>query len=96
MGAVLVDGNPCSKRKGNTFRSFVRQLEEKGYTSNGASCAPATMARRRSANAYSLSPVVPSAAFDGKEPFGRTARRFRQAGEAIDAAVPPMGKNDDE
>jgi len=30
-GPVLVDGTPCPKRKGDTFRSFVRQLEEKGY-----------------------------------------------------------------
>lgn len=30
-GPVLADGNPCPKRKGDTFRSFVRQLQEKGY-----------------------------------------------------------------
>ena len=30
-GPVLVDGTPCPKRKGDTFRSFVRQLQEKGY-----------------------------------------------------------------
>lgn len=30
-GPVLVDGTPCPKRKGDTFRSFVRQLREKGY-----------------------------------------------------------------
>ncbi|WP_042886387.1 DNA cytosine methyltransferase [Cupriavidus necator] len=30
-GPVLADGNPCPKRKGDTFRSFVRQLHEKGY-----------------------------------------------------------------
>lgn len=30
-GPVLADGNPCPKRKGNTFRSFVRQLQEIGY-----------------------------------------------------------------
>ncbi|ENZ79602.1 DNA cytosine methyltransferase [Ralstonia pickettii] len=30
-GPVLADGTPCSKRKGDTFRSFVRQLREKGY-----------------------------------------------------------------
>ncbi|WP_349609067.1 DNA cytosine methyltransferase [Cupriavidus sp. DF5525] len=30
-GPVLSDGNPCPKRKGDTFRSFVRQLQEKGY-----------------------------------------------------------------
>lgn len=27
----LVDGKPCPKRKGNTFRSFVKALEQKGY-----------------------------------------------------------------
>ncbi|AZG14966.1 DNA cytosine methyltransferase [Cupriavidus pauculus] len=30
-GPVLDDGTPCPKRKGDTFRSFVRQLQEKGY-----------------------------------------------------------------
>jgi DNA (cytosine-5)-methyltransferase 1 len=30
-GPVLDDGTPCQKRKGDTFRSFVRQLQEKGY-----------------------------------------------------------------
>jgi len=30
-GPVLADGQPCAKRKGDTFRSFVRQLQEKGY-----------------------------------------------------------------
>lgn len=30
-GPVLMDGTPCPKRKGDTFRSFVRQLQEKGY-----------------------------------------------------------------
>ncbi|QRQ86276.1 DNA cytosine methyltransferase [Cupriavidus oxalaticus] len=30
-GPLLDDGNPCPKRKGDTFRSFVRQLNEKGY-----------------------------------------------------------------
>lgn len=30
-GPVLDDGTPCPKRKGDTFRSFVRQLNEKGY-----------------------------------------------------------------
>ncbi|MGN5354359.1 DNA cytosine methyltransferase [Ralstonia sp. L16] len=30
-GPVLADGMPCPKRKGDTFRSFVRQLQEKGY-----------------------------------------------------------------
>ncbi|GLC92354.1 DNA methyltransferase [Cupriavidus sp. TA19] len=30
-GPVLADGNPCPKRKGDTFRSFVHQLQEKGY-----------------------------------------------------------------
>ncbi|URF02834.1 DNA cytosine methyltransferase [Cupriavidus campinensis] len=30
-GPVLVDGTPCPKRKGDTFRSFVRQLQENGY-----------------------------------------------------------------
>lgn len=31
-GPVLTDGSPCPKRKGDTFRSFVRQLEAMGYT----------------------------------------------------------------
>lgn len=30
-GPLLQDGNPCPQRKGDTFRSFVRQLQEKGY-----------------------------------------------------------------
>lgn len=30
-GPVLEDGTPCPVRKGDTFRSFVRQLQEKGY-----------------------------------------------------------------
>lgn len=30
-GPVLEDGTPCPQRKGDTFRSFVRQLQEKGY-----------------------------------------------------------------
>jgi DNA (cytosine-5)-methyltransferase 1 len=30
-GPVLGDGTPCPQRKGDTFRSFVRQLQEKGY-----------------------------------------------------------------
>lgn len=30
-GPLLEDGNPCPQRKGDTFRSFVRQLQEKGY-----------------------------------------------------------------
>ncbi|WP_428851173.1 DNA cytosine methyltransferase [Imbroritus primus] len=30
-GPLLPDGMPCPKRKGDTFRSFVRQLQEKGY-----------------------------------------------------------------
>lgn len=31
-GPVLADGSPCPKRKGDTFRSFVRQLEAMGYS----------------------------------------------------------------
>lgn len=30
-GPVLADGSPCPRRKGETFRSFVRQLEALGY-----------------------------------------------------------------
>ncbi|WP_278651936.1 DNA cytosine methyltransferase [Pandoraea pnomenusa] len=30
-GPVLSDGSPCPQRKGQTFRSFVRQLEALGY-----------------------------------------------------------------
>lgn len=30
-GPVLPDGTPCPVRKGKTFRSFVHQLQEKGY-----------------------------------------------------------------
>jgi DNA (cytosine-5)-methyltransferase 1 len=30
-GPLLSDGSPCPKRKGKTFRSFVRRLEEIGY-----------------------------------------------------------------
>ncbi|ALS64919.1 DNA cytosine methyltransferase [Pandoraea apista] len=30
-GPVLADGSPCPKRKGETFHSFVRQLEAMGY-----------------------------------------------------------------
>lgn len=30
-GPILADGTPCPKRKGDTFRSFVHQLQEKGY-----------------------------------------------------------------
>ncbi|MBX9427954.1 DNA cytosine methyltransferase [Ralstonia pseudosolanacearum] len=30
-GPLLADGNPCPRRRGDTFRSFVRQLQEKGY-----------------------------------------------------------------
>jgi len=30
-GPLLEDGKPCPKRKGATFRSFVHQLQEKGY-----------------------------------------------------------------
>lgn len=30
-GPLTADGHPCPVRKGNTFRSFVRQLQEKGY-----------------------------------------------------------------
>lgn len=30
-GPLLDDGSPCQKRKGNTFRSFIHQLQEKGY-----------------------------------------------------------------
>ncbi|AOZ06802.1 DNA cytosine methyltransferase [Cupriavidus malaysiensis] len=30
-GPLLADGSPCSARKGKTFRSFVHQLQEKGY-----------------------------------------------------------------
>ena len=30
-GPVLADGTPCPVRKGKTFRSFVHQLQEKGY-----------------------------------------------------------------
>ncbi|AHB05593.1 type II restriction endonuclease subunit M [Pandoraea pnomenusa 3kgm] len=30
-GPVLADGSPCPRRKGQTFRSFVRQLEALGY-----------------------------------------------------------------
>lgn len=30
-GPVLADGTPCPVRKGTTFRSFVHQLQEKGY-----------------------------------------------------------------
>lgn len=31
-GPVLADGSPCPRRKGETFRSFVRQLQAMGYT----------------------------------------------------------------
>lgn len=31
-GPVLADGTPCPVRKGKTFRSFVHQLQEKGYS----------------------------------------------------------------
>nr|WP_306414974.1 DNA cytosine methyltransferase [Achromobacter xylosoxidans] len=30
-GPLLDNGQPCPKRKGATFRSFVHQLQEKGY-----------------------------------------------------------------
>lgn len=30
-GPLLESGQPCPKRKGDTFRSFVHQLQEKGY-----------------------------------------------------------------
>ncbi|MGD7150443.1 DNA cytosine methyltransferase [Ralstonia pseudosolanacearum] len=30
-GPLLAGGNPCPRRRGDTFRSFVRQLQEKGY-----------------------------------------------------------------
>ncbi|GAT35603.1 DNA (cytosine-5)-methyltransferase 1 [Terrimicrobium sacchariphilum] len=30
-GPLLADGSPCKKRAGQTFRSFVRQLEKLGY-----------------------------------------------------------------
>lgn len=30
-GPLLDDGQPCPKRKGSTFRSFIHQLQEKGY-----------------------------------------------------------------
>ncbi len=30
-GPLLEDGNPCPRRRGDTFRSFVLQLQEKGY-----------------------------------------------------------------
>lgn len=30
-GPLLTDGKPCPRRRGDTFRSFVRQLQEKGY-----------------------------------------------------------------
>jgi len=30
-GPLLADGSPCPARKGKTFRSFIRQLQEKGY-----------------------------------------------------------------
>lgn len=30
-GPLLEDGRPCPRRKGATFRSFVHQLQEKGY-----------------------------------------------------------------
>lgn len=30
-GPLTADGQPCPVRKGDTFRSFVRQLQEKGY-----------------------------------------------------------------
>jgi DNA (cytosine-5)-methyltransferase 1 len=30
-GPLTDDGRPCPNRKGQTFRSFVRQLQEKGY-----------------------------------------------------------------
>lgn len=30
-GPLLADGSPCPARKGKTFRSFVHQLQEKGY-----------------------------------------------------------------
>ncbi|TXI84268.1 MAG: DNA cytosine methyltransferase [Cupriavidus sp.] len=30
-GPLLADGSPCKKRSGQTFRSFVRQLERLGY-----------------------------------------------------------------
>ncbi|WP_018991268.1 DNA cytosine methyltransferase [Aromatoleum toluclasticum] len=30
-GPLTADGHPCPVRKGQTFRSFIRQLQEKGY-----------------------------------------------------------------
>ena len=30
-GPLTADGHPCPVRKGDTFRSFIRQLQEKGY-----------------------------------------------------------------
>lgn len=30
-GPLTADGHPCPARKGDTFRSFIRQLQEKGY-----------------------------------------------------------------
>lgn len=30
-GPLTADGQPCPARKGDTFRSFIRQLQEKGY-----------------------------------------------------------------
>ncbi|MCA7085833.1 hypothetical protein K7G19_19780 [Cupriavidus sp. DB3] len=51
----------------------------------------------KAAVAVAVSPVdmvvdvvtLPSTALEGKDAFGRTAKRFQQVAEAIDAAVKP-------
>lgn len=56
----------------------------------------------KAAVAVAVSPVdmvvdvvtLPSTALEGKHAFGRTAKRFQQAAEAIDAAVSPNGKTE--
>jgi site-specific DNA-cytosine methylase len=57
-GPLGADDRPCPLRKGRTFKRWKRSLEQLGYTSNTASCARATTARRRSASACSSSPAA--------------------------------------
>jgi DNA (cytosine-5)-methyltransferase 1 len=52
-GPLDHDGMPIKERAGETFDKWCRELRATATSCSSASCAPATMARRRSASASS-------------------------------------------
>lgn len=97
-GPLTEEGRPCPKRKGQTFRSFVRQLQEKGYaveTRELRACdygAPTIRKRLFMIARCDGQPIVwPEPTHGAPDSEGVKAKRlkpWRTAAECIDWSLP--------